>query len=87
MRQKENDMQDTIKPAGIPGFVLVTLRNGYERLLAVETVREVSPRLEGGCTIRSHEGDTERPLLLDLPVKTVLRVLQHATKGGDHATT
>jgi hypothetical protein len=81
VRQKENDMYDSIQPA-MPGFVSVRTRTGWQGLLAIDVITHVFPRTEGGTSLRI---DGVKTLLLDVPFKRVVETLQKAGQGGDHA--
>ena len=72
--EMEKEMQDSVKTASF-GFIELGFRNGWVEVIAVNEVKSVKPRMEGGTNIRTM---TDRVLLTSCPIQDVTEALRGA---------
>ena len=73
-------MQDSVKTAS-SGFIQLGFRGGWTEILAVNEIKSIKPRTEGGTNIRLM---SDRVLLTSCPIQDVAEALRGAD-GRKHA--
>jgi hypothetical protein len=79
----EMSMKDKIRATSF-GFIEAMFRNGASKALAVDDIKTVTTRTEGGCTIRLRNNHS---ILLDCSYESVMKAIRFASEGGHHAAT
>ena len=74
-------MQDSVKTASF-GFIELGFRGGWTEILAVNEIKSIKPRTEGGTNIRLM---SDRVLLTSCPIQDVTEALRGAD-GRMYAT-
>jgi hypothetical protein len=78
---EERMKEDSVKTASF-GFIELGFRNGWTEVIAVNSIKSIKPRMEGGTNIRLM---TDRVLLTSVPIQDVTEALSGAD-GRMYAT-